>query len=179
MAKTQRETPSDPTWQIESPRPAMTRVRSDGSRLTADQKQRLLEGLRGGQSLASVLRDNPDLPGATAVHAERRADPDWAIEYEHARAEGVEANIDEALDYSYSVRGNQRLASAAAKYADAVIKSAALVAPKRYSQSLKLAGADGEKLSISLVAYAGAQQPVQQLATTTVQALPATDDNDD
>lgn len=160
---------------IDGAKPQLIRTDGGPAQLTEDHKERILDGVRSGRSLAAVLRDNPDLPGVKALSRARRADAQFETDLQQARAEGYEATVEEALDYAHAVRGNKQLAIAASKYTDAAAKVAALMVPKRFGASmLKIAGADGERLSIALVAYAAKpaeieeQRPAQQL-------LPATD----
>lgn len=153
-------------------RPAMVRV-SGKARPTDEQKQTYLDGLRSGRSIPSILRDNPDLPGLSMFSAERELDPAFDAAVVAARADGVTVNIDEALDYQYAVRTDKGLSIAASKYTHAVMHMAPLMAPKQFGQLVKLAGADGEKLSIALVAYSP-QQQLQQTDEKPVQLLPAT-----
>lgn len=155
------------TLDVLATRPALVRVGRSG-RLSIEQRERLLDGLRSGQSLASVLRDNPDMPGSRAINTLKNSDEAFAKELAEAIADGVRANIDEALDYAYSVRGS-KLAAGALKYADAVFKSAALQSPKEFGQLLKVADNDGNKLSIALVSYSDKAQPLEAHATTVSQ----------
>lgn len=134
-------------------RPAMVRTAGRENVTDAD-KQHLINGLRAGRSLAALLRDDLDLPGAAAIALARMADPFFDAGMEQARADGMTAMIDEALDYQHSVRGHKDQSTAAAKYADTVIKASEKLAPKRFGAMLKLAGHDGEKLTVSVVQYA-------------------------
>lgn len=136
--------------------PALVRTYGAGA-VTAEHKALIIALLESGQTLASILRDNPEVPGAGMIHAARRKDEAFDAAFREARANGAAQRIEEVLDYSYSVRGNKQLAIAASKYADVVLKSAPLLAPKEFGALLKLAGADGEKLTVALVDYAQAK----------------------
>lgn len=161
---------------IDGAKPALVRNGGGAEYLTDQHKARILAGVRSGQSLATVLRLNPDLPGATALSKARRTDEQFEADLMQARAEGMEATIEEAVDFAHAVRGNKQLAIAASKYTDAVLKSAALMVPKRFGASmLKIAGADGERLSIAIVAYAAKPDAPQAIETTATPLLPATD----
>jgi hypothetical protein len=155
-------------------------IRTDGSTsaLTEEQKMRILDGIRSGQSLASVLRDNDDLPGARAINALRRKDAQFAADFEAARVEGLETNADEALDFAYAVRGNKALTVAASKYASTVTQIAAALAPKRFGTMLKVAGADGEKLSVALVNYSEPAPHALEAESVPVPALCDSEKND-
>src|SRR5262245_59954950 len=115
---------------IDGAKPQLIRVDGGAAELTEEHKARILDGVRSGQSLYSVLRDNPDLPSAKVLSKARRIDPQFEADLMQARAEGYEATIDEAIDYQHAVRGNKHLSIAASKYVDAVSRAAALIVPK-------------------------------------------------
>lgn len=113
----------------------------------------ILDGLRSGQTLYSLLWTNPHLPNYTQVQHRRRLNVDFAAKYDEAREEGQEYRIEEAIDHSHKVRGDRALSVAAGKYLDATVKVAEKLAPRRFSPLQRHAGHDGSGLTVQVVSW--------------------------
>lgn len=116
-------------------------------------KAEIIRGLTVGTGITTILKDLPGAPGFGAVIRARRRDPEFDGAYAQARAAAAEILIDEALDYSYAVRSDKQLSTAAHRYADTILKSAEKMAPKEYGPLLKLAGHDGGRLAVAVISF--------------------------
>lgn len=146
----------------------LARTSRDAAELSDFDKSEILRGLISGTGITTILKDLPGAPGFGAVIRARRHDAAFDAAYAEARAAGAEVLIDEALDYSFGARADKQLSTAAHRYADTILKSAEKLAPKQYGPLLKLAGHDGNALSINVVTF---QEKPQQLIDVTAETV--------
>lgn len=147
---------------------------SDGpADLSEADKAAVIEGLHGGLSLATILRIRPSISGSIAVYRARRNDPAFDKAYTDAKNAGIAVRIDESVDYAMSVRADAKKAVGAAQYARAVLMSAEKLAPKEFGPLVKVAGHDGNALSISVISFKDAGAVV--LDAEAVEVTPITD----
>jgi hypothetical protein len=125
-------------------------------------KAKILDGLRHGQTLFSLLNSDTTLPSLYEIYKARKADPAFADEMQEARDIGAVMRVEEAIDYQGSVRGNKHASIAAEKYVNSAIKVAEKLSPKTMGPLVRHADADGNKLVVNLVSFSIAPEQKPQ-----------------